>query len=57
MFKLTPTAAELATQARFIPLNIYGMNLPSDWYLRLAGAASRMLRSDIPLTTQRPTNS
>jgi hypothetical protein len=57
MFKLASTAAELPTQARFIPLNIYGMNLPSDWYLRLAGAASRMLRSDIPLTTQRPTNS
>ncbi|MBE0545865.1 MAG: hypothetical protein IH623_31435 [Verrucomicrobia bacterium] len=56
MFKLAPTAAELPAQGTFVPLNIDGTNLPSDWYLRLAGAASRMLRSDIPLTAQRPAN-
>ena len=41
MFKLAPTAAELPAQDTFVPLNIDGTNLPSDWYLRMAGAATR----------------
>ncbi|MEO6036268.1 MAG: glycoside hydrolase family 71/99-like protein [Verrucomicrobiota bacterium] len=56
MFKLAPTAAELPAQGTFVPLNIDGANLPSDWYLRLAGAATRMLRGDSPVTSIRPTN-
>jgi hypothetical protein len=56
MFKLAPTAAELPAQGTFVPLNIDGTNLPSDWYLRLAGAATRMLRGDIPPTIVRPAN-
>lgn len=56
MFKLAPTPAELPAQGTFVPLNIDGTNLPSDWYLRLAGAATRMLRGDMPLTFVRPAN-
>jgi hypothetical protein len=56
MMKLAPTPAELPAQGTFVPLNIDGTNLPSDWYLRMAGAASRMLRGDMPLTSVRPVN-
>jgi len=56
MLKLAPTPAELPAQGTFVPLNIDGTNLPSDWYLRLAGAATRMLRGDSPLTAVRPSN-
>lgn len=56
MFKLAPTPAELPAQGTFVPLNIDGYDLPSDWYLRLAGAVTRTLRGDAPLTAQRPDN-
>jgi hypothetical protein len=49
MYKLAPTANKLPSQGSFVPLNIDGDSLPSDWYLRLAGQASKMLRGDIPL--------
>jgi len=54
MLKLAPTPAELPAQGTFVPLNIDGTTLPSDWYLRLAGAATRMLRKDSDLTPVRP---
>jgi hypothetical protein len=54
MFKLAPTRAELPAVGNFVPLNIDGFNLPSDWYLRLANEASKMLRGDIPKQTQIP---
>ena len=56
MFKLAPTPAELPVQGTFVPLNIDGTELPSDWYLRLAGSATRMLRGDMPITRTRPAN-
>ena len=56
MYKLAPTPAQLPVQGTFVPLNIDGVNLPSDWYLRLAGAATRMLRGDTPVTSVRPSN-
>jgi len=54
MYKLSPTANELPAQGSFVPLNIDGDTLPSDWYLRLAREASRMLRGDIPLQSTIP---
>lgn len=54
MYKLAPTANELPAQGSFVPLNIDGDSLPSDWYLRLAGEASKMLRGDIPLQNTIP---
>jgi hypothetical protein len=56
MFKMAPTAAQLPTQGSFVPLNIDGEALPSDWYLRLAGEGGKMLRGEIPLTSTRPIN-
>ncbi len=54
MLKLAPTPNELPVQGTFVPLNIDGYSLPSDWYLRLADRASRMLRGDSPLQPAMP---
>jgi Bacterial Ig domain len=54
MFKIAPTAAQLPAQGNFVPLNIDGTNLPSDWYLRLANEAGKMLRGEIPLQSTMP---
>ena len=55
MLKMVPNAADLPVGASLVPLNSDGYtNLPSDWYLRLANQASRMLRGDIPLQQQIP---
>ena len=54
MFKLAPTAAQLPAQGAFVPLDIDGAKLPSDWYLRLANQAGRMLRGEIPLQARPP---
>jgi hypothetical protein len=55
MLKMAPNAANLPVGASLVPLNSDGYNnLPSDWYLRLADQASRMLRGDIPLQSQIP---
>ena len=56
MYKLAPTAAQLPAQGTFVPLNIDGYNLGSDWYLRLADQAGKMLRGEIPLQSQMPIN-
>jgi len=54
MYKLAPTANEIPAQGSWVPLNIDGSALPSDWYLRLASEASKMLRGDIPLQSTIP---
>jgi len=54
MFKLAPTAAQLPAQGNFVPLDADGSKLPSDWYLRLANEAGKMLRGETPLTNAMP---
>ena len=54
MYKLVPTAAGLPAQGQFLALNCDGTTLDSDWYLRLADQAGRMLRGDIPLQSTIP---
>ncbi|MES1180663.1 MAG: glycoside hydrolase family 71/99-like protein, partial [Verrucomicrobiota bacterium] len=54
MYKLAPTAAQLPAQGAFVPLNADGYNLGSDWYLRLAGQAGKMLRGEIPVQSTIP---
>jgi len=54
MFKLAPTAAQLPAQGTFAPLDADGVKLPSDWYLRLADAAGKMLRGEIPVQSSPP---
>ena len=55
MFKMAPTLAQ-TPQGSFVPLNIDGEALPSDWYLRIAGEGGKMLRGEIPLSSARPIN-
>jgi hypothetical protein len=54
MFKVAATQAELPAQGSFLPLDADGTTLPSDWYLRVADQAGRMLRGQIPLTPTLP---
>jgi hypothetical protein len=54
MFKLAPTPTQLPAQGKFVPLDADGIKLPSDWYLRLANAAGKMLRGEISLTNGIP---
>jgi hypothetical protein len=48
LYKIAPTPADQPAGASFVPLNIDGQALPSDWYLRLTGAASAILRGNSP---------
>jgi hypothetical protein len=54
MYKLAPSAAQLPAQGQFLALNCDGITLNSDWYLRLANQAGKMLRSEIPLQSTIP---
>ena len=56
MFKITDTKAKLPIQAndRLVSLDIDGLNLPSDWYLKLADQTQKMLDGTIPLTSVIP---
>ena len=54
MFKLAPTAAHLPTGASFVPLDADGHALPSDFYLRVGGAATALLRGDLPMSPTLP---
>ena len=54
MLKMAPTPNQLPAGASLVPLNMDGYALPSDWYLKLANQAGRMLRGDIPLQSQMP---
>jgi len=54
MYKLVPTAAQLPAQGQFLSLDADGATLNSDWYLRLANQAGKMLRGEIPLQTTIP---
>lgn len=51
MYKLAPTAAEKPVNAKYLSLDQDGIALPPDWYLRLAGATSEIVRgkaSNVP---------
>jgi hypothetical protein len=54
MFKIAATAADQPVGADLIAMDTDGYSLPSDWYLRLAGSATQMLRGEIPLTGEIP---
>jgi hypothetical protein len=54
MFKLAPTAANLPAGASLVPLDADGHALPSDFYLRVGGAATAALRGDLPLSRTLP---
>jgi hypothetical protein len=54
MFKLAPTAARIPTGASFVPLDADGRALQSGFYLRVGGAATALLRGDLPISPTLP---
>ena len=54
LFKVAPNAASEPAQGAYVPLDADGQTLPSDWYLRLTGAASDVLRGKSPRTATIP---
>ncbi len=50
MFKIAATANDQPAGVDLVSMDADGQKLPSDWYLRLGGAAAQMLRGGIPLT-------
>jgi hypothetical protein len=54
MYKLATDKSKVPSQANFVTLNIDGVTLPSDFYLRLGASATRMLRGEIPISATQP---
>ena len=54
MFKIAPTKATLPAQGTFLSLDADGLALSSDFYLRLAGAATLRVRKQAPLEDKVP---
>jgi hypothetical protein len=57
MYKIAATANDQPVGVDLVSMDTDGYALPNDWYLRLAGAASQMLRGEIPLTQTIPIDS
>ncbi len=58
MYEVAPDKSfippQVPTRGAFITLDADGETLPSDWYLRLAGEAGRVIRGEAPLGPDRP---
>lgn len=54
IYKLAENDEQTPTTGTFVPLDYDGYELPSDWYLRLTGEATKMLRDEITLTSTIP---
>lgn len=56
MFKLAAKRQDAPDQGYWLTLDADGFDLPSDWYLRLAGEITRMFHGEIPATATMPEN-
>ncbi len=54
MFKLVASSARTPANPPFVALDADGCHVPSDWYLRLAGAAAQAVRSGQPPLPELP---
>jgi hypothetical protein len=54
MYKVAATSADVPQGLQVVTNATDGECLPSDWYLRLGGQATKMLRGEIPLTAAIP---
>jgi hypothetical protein len=57
MYKIAATKDDQPVGVDLISMDTDGYKLPSDWYLRLAGAATQMLRGEVPLAHDIPIES
>jgi hypothetical protein len=56
MYKIAATVNDQPVGVQLLSMDADGEKLPSDWYLRLGGAATKMLRGEIPLAPEIPLN-
>jgi hypothetical protein len=54
ILKVAATQRDMPSQGQFLSLDADGDKLPSDWYLRLAGEAGRMVRRETAVQQQIP---
>ena len=57
MYKIAATKDDQPVGVDLVSMDTDGYKLPNDWYLRLAGAATQMLRGEIPLAKNIPIES
>ncbi len=57
MYKIAATKDDEPVGVDLVSMDTDGEKLPNDWYLRLAGAATQMLRGQIPITPDIPIRS
>ncbi len=57
MYKIAATKEDQPVGVDLVSLDTDGYQLPNDWYLRLAGAATQILRGETPLTEEIPIQS
>lgn len=54
MYKIAENASQVPSTGKFVTLDADGEAVPSDWYLRLMGEASRMLKGERALVATMP---
>ena len=57
MYKIAATKDDQPVDVDLVSMDTDGYKLPNDWYLQLAGAATQMLRGEIPLSEDIPIES